>query len=145
MTLFCSAKPRSYVESAAYCEALWMRVAGVHSQAEHDAIGQLIGPTGQSAYLGAEQLDDMSWGWRDGTPGDLEDWEPGQPTNQDDRSLAVISWEPGVGVIWRDYKPDVNGVICEAASISAIRGVVTTILRLGGPENAAMVAASEEL
>jgi hypothetical protein len=120
-----------------------MRVASVHSQAEHEAIGQLIGPTAQNAFLGAERLDNMSWRWRDGTPWDFEGWGPGQPSNNDDQSFVVIRWQPGVGVVWHD-EGDMWGVICEAVSISAIRGDVPTILRLGGPENAAMIAASEE-
>eukprot|EP01051_Picozoa_sp_SAG22_P005598 SAG22_NODE_337_length_12043_cov_58.339556_2_plen_47_part_00 len=37
-----------------------------------------------------------------------------------------------------------EGVICEAVSIAAIKGDVPTILRLGGPKNAEMIAASEE-
>jgi hypothetical protein len=128
-----------------------MRVASVHSQAVHDAIGQLIGPTGQFAFLGAEtkQLADnsmFSWRWRDGTPWDFEAWEPGEPNNGDGQVLLVIKWQPSVGVVWHDLPVSATaGVICEAASISAIQGVVPTILRLGGPENAAMIEASEDL
>jgi hypothetical protein len=137
----CSAKKRSYAESSAYCEALWMHVASVHSQAEHDAIGQLMGPTGQWAFLGAERLDDMTWRWHDGTPWDFEAWDVGEPSNTADAKSLVIKWQPGVGVVWSDVQ-QAHGVICEAASISAIRG---NIIRLGGPKNVAIIAASEEL
>jgi hypothetical protein len=139
-----SPKPRTYVDSDAYCEALWMRVASVHSQAEHDAIGQLMGPTGSYAFLNAERLADDSWQWRDGTPWDFEAWEPGQPDNSGDQEFLTIKWQPGTGVVWHDM-PDNNGVICEAASISAISGTVTTILRLGGTKNAAKIAADADL
>jgi hypothetical protein len=122
-----------------------MRVASVHSQAEHDAIGQLIGPTGSFAFLGAERLDDMSWQWRDGTPWDFEAWEPGQPETDDDQEFLAIKWQLGTGVVWHDML-DNNGVICKAASISVISGIVPTgILRLGGAKNAAMIVASVDL
>ena len=121
-----------------------MRIASVHSQAEHDAIGQLMGPTGQYAFLGAEQLDDKSWRWRDGTPWDFEAWEPGQPEKVDDQIFLTIKWQPGVGVVWHDM-PEGNGVICEAPSIAAIKGDIPTVLRLGGPKNAQMIAESEEV
>jgi hypothetical protein len=123
---------------------MWTRVASVHSQAEHDAIGHLIGQTAQYAFLGAERLDDLSWRWRDGTPWDFEAWDVGTPDNIDSQKFLVIAWEPGVGTVWKN-KEEGNGVICEAPSISTIKGDIPTILRLGGPENAAMIAASEDL
>jgi hypothetical protein len=124
-----------------------MRIASVHSQIEHDAIGQLIGPTGHFAFLGAEGLDDNSWRWRDGTPWDFEAWEvaAGQPDNNDDQKFLGIKWQPDTGVVWHDM-PDNNGVICKAASISAIIGIVPAgILRLGGAKNAAMIVASADM
>ena len=68
----------------------------MHSQAEHDAIGQLIGPTAQNAFLGAERLDDKSWRWRDGTPWGFETWEPGQPDNADDQAFLAIASTPNL-------------------------------------------------
>jgi hypothetical protein len=122
-----------------------MRVASVHSQAENDAIGQFIGPTDTAAYLGGERLADKSWRWRDGTPWDFEAWELGQPSaHDDDEKFLTIKWQPGFGVAWVSLG-DGRGVVCEAASISAIRGVVPTILQLGGPKNSALIAASEDL
>jgi hypothetical protein len=121
-----------------------MRVASVHSQAEHDAIGQLIGPTGMYAFLGAKRLDDKSWRWRDGTSWDFEAWQPSQPDNNDDQEFLAIKWQPGTGVVWHDM-PDNLGVICEAASISAISGDLPTIVRLGGAKNAAIIAADTDL
>jgi hypothetical protein len=41
--------------------------------------------------------------------------------------------------------PDGNGVICEAASIAAIKGDVPTILRLGGPKNAELIVETEDV
>jgi hypothetical protein len=55
-----------------------MHIPSVHSHAEHEAIGQLVGPTEMYAFLGAERLDDLSWRWRDGTLWDFKPpWEPG--------------------------------------------------------------------
>jgi hypothetical protein len=121
-----------------------MRVASVHSQAEHEAIGQLLGPTGQQAFLGAERLDDQSWQWRDGTPWDFEAWQSGQPENFDDQKFVTIKWEPGFGVAWTNNPDGERGVVCEAPSISMIRGNIQTILQLGGPKNSALITVSEE-
>ena len=144
--VICSAKPRKYVEGKAYCETLWMRVASVHSQAENDAIGQLIGPTGQDAFLGAERLDDMSWQWHDGTPWNFEAWQRGQPESFADQNFMTIEWQLGSGVDWRNTVDEEHGVACSAPSISAIRGDIPTgILQLGGPENSALIAASADL
>ena len=65
-------------------------------------------------------------------------------TVDDTKSIVGIKWQPRVGVVWQNLG-DGNGVICEAASISAIRGDVPTgILQLGGPKNSAMITASED-
>ena len=86
----------------------------------------------------------MSWRWRDGTPWDFEAWEPGQPENADDQEFVGIKWQPGTGVVRHDV-PGSHGVICEAASISAISGAIPTILRLGGAKNAAIIAVGADL
>jgi hypothetical protein len=119
-----------------------MRTPSVHSQAEQDAIGQLIGPTGQLAFLGAERLDDMSWRWRDGTPWDFEAWDSGQPTEHSGKDFLTINWKPSSGVVWQDM-PGIGGVVCVSPSISAIKGAVPTILRLGGPKNAEIIATGD--
>ena len=116
-----------------------MRTPSVHSQAENDAIGQLIGPTAQNAFLGAERLDDKSWRWRDGTPWDFEAWDSGGPTKHDGKDFLTINWKPSSGVVWQDM-PGISGVICVAPSISAIKGAVPTIIRLGGPKNTEIIA-----
>jgi hypothetical protein len=54
----------------------------------------------------------------------------------------TIKWQLGVSVVWQDAV-DSNGVICAAPSMSVIKGAIPTILRLGGPKNAAMIAVSE--
>jgi hypothetical protein len=41
--------------------------------------------------------------------------------------------------------PGSHGVVCEAASLSAISGDVPTILRRGGAKNAAMIAADVDM
>ena len=57
----------------------------------------------------------------------------------------VTEWQPGVGVIWHNVADEMRGVVCEAASISAIRGDVPTILQLGGPKNSALIVTNEDL
>jgi hypothetical protein len=49
-----SAAVRDYATSAAFCESLWMDVASVHSQAEDEAIIQLIGPY-EKAWIGGRE------------------------------------------------------------------------------------------
>jgi hypothetical protein len=124
---------------------MWMRVASVQSQPEHEAIGQLLGPSGQDAFLGAERLDDKSWQWRDGTPWDFDGWNADQPQNDDDKKFVAIKWIPGFGVTWSTVPDDGHGVVCKAASISAIRGNIQTILQVGGPKSSALIAANEDL
>jgi hypothetical protein len=54
---------RDYEESNEFCEGLWMRMASVHSQEEHDAIIKLTG--GLPSDLGATRMDGK-WRWDDG-------------------------------------------------------------------------------
>jgi hypothetical protein len=54
---------RSYEESNEFCESLWMRMASVHSQEEHNAIIKLSG--GLPSDLGATRTDGK-WRWDDG-------------------------------------------------------------------------------
>jgi hypothetical protein len=126
-----------------------MHIPSVHSQAENYAIAQLIGPTGQSAYLGAKRQADNLWQWYDGTPWDFEAWEPGRPRdartddNQEVPRGLAIKWLPDLGVIWQDdWQDESKGVICAAPSVLAIKGAVPDIVRLAGPKNAMLIATS---
>ena len=65
-------------------------------------------------------------------------------TVDDTKSIVGIKWQPRVGVVWQNLG-DGNGVICEAASIAAIKGDVPTILRLGGPKNAELIVETEDV
>jgi hypothetical protein len=58
-----NANSRSYEESTEFCESLWMRMASVHSQEEHDAIVKLTG--GLPTRFGATRTDGK-WRWDDG-------------------------------------------------------------------------------
>eukprot|EP01051_Picozoa_sp_SAG22_P019102 SAG22_NODE_3420_length_1721_cov_1.151048_1_plen_306_part_10 len=70
---------RTYSQSKAYCESLWMEMATVHDDATQAALYSMVNPDGQSTYLGATYSTNNGdwsgeWEWNDGS---AFDYAPG--------------------------------------------------------------------
>jgi hypothetical protein len=145
-----SAVVRDYATSAAFCESLWMDVASVHTEAEDEAIVQLIGPDIEAWVGGLKCGSETSgndprssqWKWEDGsnydymTTGtyDIKDGMD-QP-----RLTTRFDLDGAENIEWSDKPASVSfGVICAATKLADLKTAVPNIRRLGGPKNLALI------
>eukprot|EP01051_Picozoa_sp_SAG22_P000454 SAG22_NODE_13_length_33548_cov_57.167773_6_plen_252_part_00 len=150
---------RTYAESVAFCESIWMEPASLHSPDENaDALTLM--DTRDRAWIGAVGVLDpacaadctvQQWSWQDGSAWDYESWAAGMPEYQDDsepgraKSGVVVSpggtFKAGGQVVeddvgtWADERRldpgRRHGVICSAPSVAAIPGALPSIRNLG--------------
>ena len=138
-----SPMPRSFEKSVAYCESLWMQPVSIHSEAENEAVAQLIDDDAVEVYIGGKPAcandaltaaADYRWTWTDDSAFDFQgQWAPTYPGSN---GALFIFKQPYVGVLWGDKAANdgvLAGVVCAAPSPAAIRGALPTITRLGGP------------
>eukprot|EP01052_Picozoa_sp_SAG31_P015329 SAG31_NODE_982_length_10556_cov_18.203883_9_plen_338_part_00 len=150
--------PRSFAESTAFCESIWMEPASIHSAQENADVVQLLRGR-QAAFIGAVDANALcatdgscapeprAWRWVDGSPWDYENWSPGEPDGEGfpiaDQTDSII-FSPtslaatqdaadGHGGQWNDKRGSQGrfGVVCSAPSLSAIRGTLPVIQNLG--------------
>ena len=65
--LVCDDISRSWDDARAYCMARGGDLVSINTMAEQTAVWALMGPSGDSFWIGGEDTDDGDWEWVDGT------------------------------------------------------------------------------
>ena len=121
-----SPKPRSFEKSVAYCESLWMQPVSIHSEAENEAVAQLIDDDDVEVYIGGKPAcandaltaaADYRWTWTDDSAFDFQgQWAPQYPGSNG--ALFIVRL-PYIGARCGDRAANdgaLAGVVCAAPS-----------------------------
>ena len=121
---------RTYDDSLAYCESLWMFPATLDpsriSDEEIQAIMDVMVGLGNQIFAGAKKNEVGDYEWADGTPWTRRTDDIEANPNEDYLYLALT--ETGQPPAWRDTS-GAKGALCQG-EISNIRGAIPTILNL---------------
>ena len=107
------ASPLTFSTADAACATHGLRLASIHSDAENEAVGEVI-PWPDTYWIGLSDRDlEQQWQWVDGSMVDYFGWGPGEPDDVDSVEDCVAITSPGTWSMQRCGLP--NAYVCAAA------------------------------